>query len=116
MGHCIIHGLEEETEDWENIYVWMDFHTGVCYKEKTKVKNKRREKDEDRRIKVKMDNLRDIFDKYDHITNMFCSRWHRGICGNIPSVPMAVRGSLEHKAGGRSGERRKGLCSVLCPR
>ena len=58
MGNCIIHGLEKETEDWENIYVWMDFHTGVCYKEKTKVKNKRREKDEDRRIKVKMDNLR----------------------------------------------------------
>lgn len=57
MGNCIIHVLEEETEDWENTYVWMDFHTHVCYK-KIKVKNKRREKDKEKRMKVRMDNLR----------------------------------------------------------
>lgn len=57
MGNCIIHVLEEETEDWENTYVRMDFHTRVCYK-KIKVKNKRREKDKERRMKVRMDNLR----------------------------------------------------------
>ena len=40
-----------------------------------------------------------VFDKHDYITSTFCSRRHRGICGNILSVPTAVRGSLEHEAG-----------------
>ena len=48
---------QEETTDGENIYVLMDFYTGVCYKEETKVKKERKEKDKGKQIKVRMDDL-----------------------------------------------------------